>query len=51
MWFCTVWIAPQKNFAVMIAINDGSDPVAKAADDGCVALINFHSKRLAQNSR
>ncbi|HLX60676.1 MAG TPA: serine hydrolase domain-containing protein [Planctomycetota bacterium] len=40
-WFCTVWIAPQKNFAALIAINDGSDPAPKVADDGIGKLIEF----------
>jgi CubicO group peptidase (beta-lactamase class C family) len=44
MWYCTAWIAPAKNFAVMIAINDGSDPVGKAADDACAALIGLNGK-------
>ena len=41
-WYCNVWIAPKKNFAVLIATNYGSDPVAKAADDGVGDLIKFH---------
>ena len=44
MWYCTAWIAPAKNFAVMIAINDGSAPTPKAADEACAALIALHAK-------
>jgi CubicO group peptidase (beta-lactamase class C family) len=40
-WFCTVWIAPEKNFAVLIAINDGAEPVGKAADEGIGLLIEL----------
>jgi CubicO group peptidase (beta-lactamase class C family) len=43
MWYCTAWIAPNKNFAIMIAINDGSAPAPKAADDGCGLLIKFNA--------
>ena len=42
MWYCNVWIAPEKNFAVMIATNYGSEPVAKAADEGIGSLIRFN---------
>jgi CubicO group peptidase (beta-lactamase class C family) len=42
-WYCNVWIAPKKDFAVLIAINYGSDPVAKAADEGVGKLIHFNS--------
>jgi len=42
-WFCTVWIAPNKDFAVLIAINSGANPVGKAADDGIGRLIKLNS--------
>jgi CubicO group peptidase (beta-lactamase class C family) len=44
MWYCNVWIAPKRNFAVLIGMNYGSDPVAKAADDGVGALITYNSR-------
>jgi CubicO group peptidase (beta-lactamase class C family) len=43
-WYCNVWIAPNKNFAVLIATNYGSDPVAKAMDEGVGELIKFNSQ-------
>jgi CubicO group peptidase (beta-lactamase class C family) len=48
MWYCNVWIAPKKNFAVLIATNDGAEPVAQAADDGVGLLIGVNA-RLVEN--
>ena len=42
-WYCDVWIAPKKNFAVMIAINSGIEGMDKAADDGASMLIDFNA--------
>jgi CubicO group peptidase (beta-lactamase class C family) len=42
-WFCVTWIAPKRNFAVLIVCNDGDG--AKAADDAAGALINYHLKK------
>jgi len=42
-WYCNVWIAPKKNFAVLIAMNYGGDQAGKAADDGIGKLIEFNS--------
>jgi CubicO group peptidase (beta-lactamase class C family) len=44
MWFCDVWIAPARNFAVMFATNDGSDAMGKAADKGVSLLIELNKK-------
>jgi CubicO group peptidase (beta-lactamase class C family) len=41
-WYCNVWIAPGKDFAVLLATNYGSDPVAQAADEGVGLLIQFN---------
>jgi CubicO group peptidase (beta-lactamase class C family) len=41
-WYCNVWIAPRKDFAVLIATNDGAEPVARAADEGVGLLIAFN---------
>jgi CubicO group peptidase (beta-lactamase class C family) len=45
MWFASVWIAPQRNFATLVAINQGGEAAAKAADDATGALIQFHLQR------
>ena len=43
-WYCNVWIAPKKDFAVLIAINYGGDSAAKAADEGVADLIDFNAR-------
>ncbi len=43
-WFCNVWIAPNKNFAVLIAFNYGGESAAKAADEGAGDLIGFNAR-------
>lgn len=39
MWFCTVWIAPEKGFAVLATCNQGGDAAAKACDEAAGALV------------
>lgn len=39
MWFCVVWAAPEKNFAVLIACNQGGKDAEGACDDAAGALI------------
>jgi CubicO group peptidase (beta-lactamase class C family) len=46
-WYCNVWIAPKKNFAVLIATNDGAEGVAEAADKGVGLLIDVNGKLAA----
>jgi CubicO group peptidase (beta-lactamase class C family) len=48
-WYCSVWIAPRKDFAVLLAMNYGSDPAAKAADEGIGKLIEFNSHPTAND--
>jgi len=38
MWFCVVWIAPKKDFAVLVATNAGLD-AAGATDQAAAAII------------
>jgi len=42
-WYCSVWIAPSKDFAVLIAMNFGGESAAKAADEGIGKLVEFNS--------
>jgi CubicO group peptidase (beta-lactamase class C family) len=44
MWFCTAWIAPEKDFAVLIATNYGGSSAAPAADEGSGKLIEINSQ-------
>lgn len=39
MWYCTVWIAPKKNFAVLVATNSASPGTTKACDEAVGALV------------
>ncbi|MHC4955207.1 MAG: serine hydrolase domain-containing protein [Planctomycetota bacterium] len=41
MWYCVVWIAPKKDFAVLLACNQGGNTAAKACDEGAGALIGY----------
>jgi CubicO group peptidase (beta-lactamase class C family) len=42
MWYCTTWIAPDRDFAVLVTTNQGGDEAAKACDEACWALIQDH---------
>ncbi len=39
MNFCVVWMAPAKDFAVLVATNQGGDAATKACDEAASALI------------
>ncbi len=45
MNYCVVWVAPQKNFAVLVATNRGGDDAAKGLDDVCAAMIKKFLQR------
>lgn len=38
MWYCVVWIAPQKDIAFLVTCNQGGDVAAQACDAAVVAL-------------
>jgi len=40
-WYCTVWIAPEKNFAAMACCNQGGERGAKACDDAVGGLVKL----------
>lgn len=40
-----VWIAPQRDFAVLVCINQGGDDASKASDEAAGALIKLHDSR------
>jgi CubicO group peptidase (beta-lactamase class C family) len=42
MWYCTVWFAPERDFAVLVTTNQGGDEAAKACDEASWALIQDH---------
>ncbi len=39
MNYCVVWVAPQKNFAVLVATNRGGDGAAEGLDKVCAMMI------------
>ncbi len=39
MWFCTIWLAPERGFGVLAATNVGGEAAAKACDEVASALI------------
>jgi CubicO group peptidase (beta-lactamase class C family) len=39
MWYLVMWLAPEKDFSVIIATNTGADNAAKACDDVAGAMI------------
>jgi CubicO group peptidase (beta-lactamase class C family) len=48
MWWATVWIAPERDFAVLAVTNCGGDPGQNACDDTCAVLIEQFDKRFAK---
>lgn len=43
-WFAVAWLAPQRDFAVLIVCNQGGDAAQQACDDAAGALIADRSK-------
>jgi hypothetical protein len=39
MNYCVVWVAPEKNFAVLVATNRGGDGAPEGLDRVCSAMI------------
>ncbi len=39
MWFCIAWLAPERDFAVLVMCNQGGDAATKACDEAAGALI------------
>lgn len=42
MWFCVTWLAPERDFAVLIACNRGGDEAARTCDRVAGALIKAY---------
>jgi hypothetical protein len=42
MWYCGVWLAPARNFAILAATNLGGDGGEKGCDGAVEALIKYH---------
>ncbi len=39
VWYCAAWLAPEKDFAVLAATNQGGDAAALGCDDLCSRMI------------
>lgn len=48
MWFCTVWIAPEKDIAFLVATNQGGDAAAAGCDEAVAALIGWQATARGQ---
>lgn len=46
MWYCVTWLAPEKDFAVLVCCNQGGG--AAACDEACGALIKAWRERGAR---
>jgi CubicO group peptidase (beta-lactamase class C family) len=44
MWFCVLWIAPAKDFAVLVCCNTGIEAAGKACDEACAMMIGQELK-------
>lgn len=44
-WFCVAWIAPRKDFAVLVCCNSAADGASKACDEACGSMIRRMNKR------
>jgi CubicO group peptidase (beta-lactamase class C family) len=47
MWYAVVWIAPARQFAVLVATNRGGEEGTKACDAASAALIEHYEKHFA----
>jgi CubicO group peptidase (beta-lactamase class C family) len=42
-WYCSAWVAPEKGFAVLAAVNQGGDRAQRACDEACSELIRRYT--------
>ena len=38
-WYCVAWLAPERGFAVLAAVNQGGDRAQRACDEACSMLL------------
>ena len=46
MNYANVWIAPQRDFALLVCINQGDSVAAKASDEAIGALLKLHQQKV-----
>ena len=39
VWYCVTWVAPKRDFAVLVTCNQGGKAAAKACDEAAGVLI------------
>ncbi len=44
MNFANVWIAPHRDFAVLVCVNQGGDTAFNASDEAVIALVELQQK-------
>ena len=44
-WYAVVWMAPERNFAVLVATNQGGETAFEATDEAAWRLIQLHLSR------
>jgi CubicO group peptidase (beta-lactamase class C family) len=42
MWYCVAWLAPARDFAVLVCCNQAGDAATQACDEAASALIRDH---------
>jgi hypothetical protein len=45
MNFANVWVAPRRDFAILVCVNQSADTAFKASDGAIGALIEWHASR------
>jgi CubicO group peptidase (beta-lactamase class C family) len=45
MNFANVWVAPQRDFAILVCVNQSGDAAFKASDEAVVALMKLHNEK------
>ena len=39
MWYCVAWVAPERDFAILVATNQGGDEAQRGTDAAASAII------------
>ena len=47
MWYANAWLAPRRDFGILVATNIGGDQAAKAADEAVGALLGHYGAAFA----
>lgn len=45
MWYCSAWVAPERQFAVIVACNQGDGEALSACDQAAAALIQLDAAK------